>query len=140
MYITLYLSGVHHHNLTSVSLQGCPLQCSGLENSMDYSPWSHKASDTTEQLSLHFIHYKIITTQGLVIIHSHIISSIELLSHVRRFAVPWTAALQASCPSPTPRARSNSCPSSRSCYPTISSSVIPFSSCLQSFRLAKKFT
>ena len=36
------------------------------------------------------------------------------------------------CPSPTPRAYSNSCPSSRWCHPTISSSVIPFSSCLQS--------
>ena len=37
------------------------------------------------------------------------------------------------CPSPTPRAYSNSCPSSCWCHPTISSSVIPFSSCLQSF-------
>ena len=37
------------------------------------------------------------------------------------------------CPSPTPRACSNSCPSSWLCHPTISSSVIPFSSCLQSF-------
>ena len=37
------------------------------------------------------------------------------------------------CPSPTPRAYSNSCPSSQWCYPTILSSVIPFSSCLQSF-------
>ena len=37
------------------------------------------------------------------------------------------------CPSPTPRAYSNSCPSSGWCCPTISSSVIPFSSCLQSF-------
>ena len=37
------------------------------------------------------------------------------------------------CPSPIPRACSNSCPSSRWCHPTISSSVIPFSSCLQSF-------
>ena len=34
------------------------------------------------------------------------------------------------CPSPTPRAYSNSCPSSWWCHPTISSSVIPFSSCL----------
>ena len=32
------------------------------------------------------------------------------------------------CPSPTPRARSNSCPPSRWCHPTISSSVVPFSS------------
>ena len=37
------------------------------------------------------------------------------------------------CPSPTPRACSNSCPSSRWCHPTISSSVVPFSSHLQSF-------
>ena len=33
------------------------------------------------------------------------------------------------CPSPTPAVYSNSCPSSRWCHPTISSSVIPFSSC-----------
>ena len=37
------------------------------------------------------------------------------------------------CPSPTPRACSNSCPLSWSYHPIISSSVIPFSSCLQSF-------
>ena len=37
------------------------------------------------------------------------------------------------CPSPTPRVNSNSCPLSQWCHPTISSSVICFSSCLQSF-------
>ena len=37
------------------------------------------------------------------------------------------------CRSPTPRTCSNSCPSSWLCHPTISSSVNPFSSCLQSF-------
>ena len=37
------------------------------------------------------------------------------------------------CSSPTPRACSNSCPSSWWCHPTISSSVVPFSSDLQSF-------
>ena len=36
-------------------------------------------------------------------------------------------------PSPTPGACSNLCPLSRWCHPTISSSVVPFSSCLQSF-------
>ena len=36
------------------------------------------------------------------------------------------------CPSPTPRVYSNSCPLSRWCHPTISSSVVPFSSCVQS--------
>ena len=43
------------------------------------------------------------------------------------------------CPSPTPKVYSNSCPSSRWCHPTISSSVIPFSSCLQSFPASGSF-
>ena len=37
------------------------------------------------------------------------------------------------CPLPTSRVYSNSCPLSWSCHPTISSSVVPFSSCSQSF-------
>ena len=43
------------------------------------------------------------------------------------------------CPSPTPRACSNSCPLSQWCHPTISSSVVPFSSCLQSFLASGSF-
>ena len=43
------------------------------------------------------------------------------------------------CPSPTPRACSNSHPSSWWYHPTISSSVIPFSSCLQSFPASGSF-
>ena len=43
------------------------------------------------------------------------------------------------CPSPPPRACSNSCPSSRWCHPTISSSVIPFSSYLPSFPASGSF-
>ena len=43
------------------------------------------------------------------------------------------------CPSPTSRACSNSCPLSWWCHPTISSSVIPFSSCLQSFPASGSF-
>ena len=43
------------------------------------------------------------------------------------------------CPSPTPGAYSNSCPSHQWCHPTISSSVIPFSSCLQSFLASGSF-
>ena len=43
------------------------------------------------------------------------------------------------CPSPTPGACSNSCPSSQWCHPTISSSVIPFSSCIQSFPASGSF-
>ena len=43
------------------------------------------------------------------------------------------------CPSPTPGVYSNSCPLSRWCHPTISSSVIPFSSRPQSFRASGSF-
>ena len=43
------------------------------------------------------------------------------------------------CPPPTPRACSNSCPSSRWCHLTISSSVVPFSFCLQSFPASGSF-
>ena len=43
------------------------------------------------------------------------------------------------CPSPTPGAYSNSCLSSRWCHPTISFSVIPFSSCLPSFPASGSF-
>ena len=54
----------------------------------------------------------------------------------------WLHGLQQArlpCPSPTPRACSNTCPSSRWCHPTISSSVIPFSSRLQSFPASGSF-
>ena len=43
------------------------------------------------------------------------------------------------CPSPTPGVYPNSCPSSRWCHPTISSSVVPFSSCPQSFPASGSF-
>ena len=45
----------------------------------------------------------------------------------------WLQHTRLPCPWQTPRAWSDSCPSSRWCHPTISSSAIPFSSCLQPF-------
>ena len=54
----------------------------------------------------------------------------------------WLHGLQHNrfpCPSPCPGACSNSCPLSRWCHPAISSSVVPFSSCLQSFPAAGSF-
>ena len=43
------------------------------------------------------------------------------------------------CPSPTPRVHPNSCPSCQWCHPTISSSVVPFSSCPQSLQTSGSF-
>ena len=57
---------------------------------------------------------------------SHSVMSSSLQPHGLQHVRP-------SCPSPTPRVDSNSSPLSQWCHPTISSSVIPFSSHLQSF-------
>ena len=57
-------------------------------------------------------------------IQEKMVSSVQSLSHVWLFATPWTAACQAS--SPTPGVYSNSCPLSPWCHPTFSSSVAPF--------------
>ena len=65
---------------------------------------------------------------------------VQLLGHVQLFANPWTLAYWPSCPSPSPRACSNSWPLSRWCHPTISFSVVPFSFCLQSFPASGSFS
>ena len=63
-------------------------------------------------------------------------SSVQSLSRV------WLLRLQHAkppCPSPTPGVYPNSCPSSGWCHPTISSSVVPFSFCPQSFPVSGSF-
>ena len=57
---------------------------------------------------------------------SRLVMSNSLRPHEQQHARP-------PCPSPTPGAHPNSCPLSQWCHPTISSSVVPFSSCPQSF-------
>ena len=54
----------------------------------------------------------------------------------------WPHGLQHArlpCPSPSPQVCSDSCPLSQWCHPTISSFVVPFSSCLQSFPTSGSF-
>ena len=63
-------------------------------------------------------------------------------SHTVGSDILWPHGLQHSrspCPSSTPGVYSNSCPLNQWCHPTISSSVIPFSSCLQSFPVSGSF-
>ena len=101
-------------------------------------------------------------TKNRIIISSvQLLSSVQSLSCVRLFTTPWIAARQAAlsintvvsnslqphglqhtrpaCPSPTSRACSNSCPLSHWCHSTISSSVVPFTSCLQSSPASEYF-
>ena len=65
--------------------------------------------------------------------------TIQLLSRVWLFGTPCLLNPRPPCPSPTPRVYSNSCPLSRWCHPTVSSSVVPFSFCLQSFPASGSF-
>ena len=69
---------------------------------------------------------------GLSVQFSCSVISDSLLPHEPQHAGP-------PCPSPTPRVYPNPCPSSQWCHPTISSSVIPFSSCPQSFPASGSF-
>ena len=73
---------------------------------------------------------RLIDLNGLLFSHS--VMSDSLWPHGLQHARP-------PCPSPTTGVYSNSCPLSRWCHPTISSSVIPFSSHLQSFPASGSF-
>ena len=100
------------------------LQYSCLENPMDRGAWQatvHRAAKSWTHM------------------HSVQFSSVQSLSRVWLFATPWTAAHRPPCPSPTPGVYPNSCPLSQWCHPTISSSVVPFSSCPQSFPASMSF-
>ena len=66
-------------------------------------------------------------------------SSVQSLRHVWLFATPWTATRQASLSITNSWVYSDSCPLRRWCHPTFSSSVVPFSSCLQSFPASGSF-
>ena len=66
-------------------------------------------------------------------------SSVQLLSCVWLFATHGLQHARPPCPSPTPGACWNSWPLSWWCHPTISSSAVPFSSCLQSFPASGSF-
>ena len=92
-----------------------PGESHGQRNLVGYSTWDHKESDRPEKLTLTL--------------------SVQF-SCSAMFNCLWPHGLQHSrlpCPSPTPGTYSNSCLSSQWCHPTNSSSVVPFSSCLQSF-------
>ena len=66
-------------------------------------------------------------------------SSVQSLSHVRLFATHEPQHARPPCPSPTPGACLNSCPLSQWWHLTISSSVVPFPSCPQSFPASGSF-
>ena len=87
-------------------------------------PFFWKPNDRYTAYKIHFKYFSSLVSQ-----------SVQSLSHVRLFAPHGLQHIRPPCPSPTPGIYSNSCLSklSRWCHSTILSSVIPFSSSLQSF-------
>ena len=78
-------------------------------------------------------------------IHTYITCSAYIVQFSRSVVSDsfWLLGLQYAglpCPSPIPGACPNLCPSSQWCHPAISSSVVPFSSCLQSFPVSGSFS
>ena len=84
------------------------------------------------------------TEQGLdcTFFLASVVTSVQFSSVAQLCPTLWPHEPQHAkppCPSPTPGVYSNSCPSSRWCHPTISSSVVPFSSCPQSLPASGSF-
>ena len=130
MYYSLPGSSVHG------ILNGNPLQCSCLENPRDGGAWWAAIYGVTQS----WTRLKQLSSSSSsclkALSHKLDISLLLLFSHSVVSNSLWPRRLQhtrLSGPSPSPGACSNSCPSSHWCHPTISSSIVLFSSCLQSF-------
>ena len=118
---------------------------SRIEEPDSSNPWVQTESDMIEKMStfMYTWDYLLETFNNMTSIScslrkvssflfSHSVVSDSLWPHGLHHAKP-------PCPSPTPRVHPNSCPLSWWCHRTISSSVIPFSSCLQSFPASGSF-
>ena len=121
------------HQLAQFSLvtQSSPTLCDSMIAARQASL---SITNTWSSLKLMFIE-SVMPSGHLILCHP-----LLLLPPIPPSIRAWTARLlgqisitRLPCPSPTPRAYSNSCSSSRWCHPTILSSVTPFSSCLLSF-------
>ena len=123
-----------------------PGKSHGQRSLAGYSPWDHKESDMTEQLT--FSHTIINewtvrvrggrTCEGCIswILREKLFMCFQFSHSVMSNSTQHT---RPPCPSPAPRVDPNSCPLSRWCHPTIPSSVVHFSSCLQSFLVLESF-
>ena len=126
------------------------LSCLDLEGSLK-SYHQLDSLDSVHILSLPFLetHYfsrqtdrEVELWDSALCINLHLVSQLLLFSHLVVSNSLWPHGLQharSPCPSPSPRAYSNSCPLTRWCHPTIPSSVVLFSSCLQSFPALESF-
>ena len=111
--------------------KGYPLQYSGLKNPMDFI-FHGDAKSRTQLSNFHFPSYIRLQLSACLINQFSSVIYESLPPHgLQHTRLPH--------PSPTPGACSNSSPLSWLCHPTISSSVVPFSYCLQSFPASGSF-
>ena len=120
---------------------GNPFQYSHLGNPMDRGAWWATVHGVVKSWTRLSMHQQAANNkqEGLEGCSFRPLSSVQPLSHVWLFATPGLQHARLPCPSPTPGVCSNSCLLSRWCHPTISSSVVPFSSHLQSFPASGSF-
>ena len=125
-----------HHWLSGHELEQTLRDSGGQGGMVCCSPCGCKESDTTEWLNNNKcqIGFSLLFKDELVWF-----SSVQSLSRVQLMLPHESQHARPPCPSPTPGVYSNSWPLSRWCHSTISSSVIPFFSRLQSFPISGSF-
>ena len=104
-------------------------------NSYRLSFWVPKSLQMVTELSWNFLPYYLFNYL-LLCFSSPVLGSVQFSSVVQSSPTlcdPVDCSIRPPCPSPTHRVYSNSSPLIWWCHPAISSSVTPFSSCLQSF-------
>ena len=103
--------------------------------------WSYKANNHSKIWRVFMSWIVVAKPTKHVLSHNtqYFISSVQFSVVSNSLRSHWLQHTRIPCPSPTPRAYSNSSPLSLWCHPTISSSVVPFGSCLQSFPASGSF-
>ena len=140
------VSNIYHYQFSSVT-QSCLTLCEPMNWSTPGLPVDHQLPESTQT------HVRCVSD---TIKQSHPLSSpsppaLNLSQH-QFSSVQFSRSVMSNslrpheskhtrppCPSPTPRVYSSSCPLSQWCYPAISSSVVPFSSCPQSLPASESF-
>ena len=98
--------------------------------------WVSSLHQEAKVLEFQLQHQSFQWTPRTVLLCSVQVSCLVMFDSLQPHGLQYTSP---PCPSPTPRACSNSCPLSRWCHQTILSSVVCFSSCLQSFPVSRSF-
>ena len=123
-------------------MKGYPIQYSGLENTMDYSPWGHKELDSNEWLSPSNIKKKKKNDdnrpKGIREEVTKVVIVVQSLTCVSIFVTPWTAACQVSL-SLTFSQSLCKLTSIVLMMPSTSSSIFPFFFCLHPFPASESF-